>query len=74
MPIIVIYVSLIFNDYICKALNEYADNTLYNAIILYVYIVVTNVHTPYLRIVWTHLILVDILDVNGAAIHASPNL
>lgn len=51
MPIIVIYVSLIFNDYICKALNEYADNTLYNAIILYVYIVVTNVHTPYLRIV-----------------------
>jgi hypothetical protein len=58
----------------CKALNEYALKTLYNAIILYVYIVVTNVDTPYLRIVCTHRILADILDVNGAAIHASPNL
>jgi len=36
--------------------------------------VVTNVHTPCFKTVCTHLIDVDILDVNGAAMHASPNL
>lgn len=36
--------------------------------------VVTNVQIPYFNIVWTHLIDVDILEVKGAAIQASPNL
>ena len=54
--------------------NEYACNIELIAKILYVWIVVTKVAIDCLIIISTHLIELECLDVNGAAIHASPTL
>lgn len=35
---------------------------------------VTKVQMPYLNIIWTHLMEAECLEVNGAAMQASPNL
>jgi hypothetical protein len=34
---------------------------------------VTKVHIPLFKIIGTHFILLECFEVNGAAIHASPN-